>query len=163
MKRFPQLLLALLLIAGTSCDKGDEPDLNINLLNGLWVDLAATETATVNSYLSYHFKANNEIEVLRTLKDESLNDIVGYRYRGLGTYSVKGSSITMTITQIYLENPQIDGYSMLDDMILSDGTSEEVVNAGFEDNHQFLTFDRPCGPNSICMARQTLRKSQVPF
>lgn len=162
MKRLSQILLILLAISIANCSK-TEPDTNPELLQGIWVDVASTETATVNSYLSYHFKSDNKVEVLRVFKHETLNEIVGYSYWGLGSYNLSGNTLTMTMNQIYLENPDIDGYSDLEDMVLTDGITEDLAIIGFTENNQILTFDHPCESTDNCVGRQTFRKSQVPF
>ncbi|GAB5522177.1 MAG: hypothetical protein Roseis2KO_00490 [Roseivirga sp.] len=163
MKRlsfFPCYLI--LIITVSSCEETN-PE-NTDPLSGLWVNVSATETATVNVYLSYHFKANNQFEALLSIVDENANEVLGYRYRGLGTYALQDETLSIAYTQIYVNDDSRQGYSALEDLLLTDGTSEDILTIAFSEGDTTLTvYYGACGPNESFIGQQTFRKAELPF
>ncbi|MCE7990722.1 MAG: hypothetical protein HEP71_02030 [Roseivirga sp.] len=164
MQRLSVLLCSLsIFIAISSCQETN-PDQNTMALNGTWVDVASTETATVNTYLSYHFKANNQLEILRVIINDNNNEVLGFKYRGLGTYSLYEETLTLSVNEVYLNNDTVHGYTALENLVLTDGTFEEVVTISFSENNKILTFEYPpCQATHNCQGELTLYKSELPF
>ncbi len=164
MKSLSILLCSLLIAITISSCEETNPDNTPDPLAGLWVNVSATETATVNTYLSYHFKADNQFEALLSIVDDNANEVLGYRYRGLGTYTLQDETLSISYTEIYVNDDSRQDYSALEDLMLTDGTSEEVVIISFSEGNSLLTLHYgACAPNESCIGQQSFRKSGLPF
>lgn len=164
MKRLSVFLYSLLLIIAISSCEDTTPDNNADLLSGTWVNVSATETATINAYLSYHFKADNQFEALLSIIDDNANEVLGYRYRGLGTYSLEGDILTLSFTEIYVNDDSRQNYSALNGLMLTDGIQRDVVPISFSEGNSLLTLHYGnCAPNESCLAEQIFRKTELSF
>lgn len=164
MPRLSVLLCSLFILMTISSCQEANSDSTPDSLSGVWVDVASTETATVNTYLVYHFKTNGQFEVLQVIINDNTNEALGFKYRGIGTYSLHDETLTMSVSEIYVNSNTVNGYSALQDLVLTDGTYEEVVTIAFSENNRILTFEYPpCQSTDNCRGRQNLYKSELPF
>lgn len=107
--------------------------------------------------LIYTFLSDNTFIAERRILDSSTNQLVGFRYRSLGEYSLTNDELTLNSLQIFL-NDNSALFSDLDDLVQTNNTSEEILNISFHNLNEELHFHyEPCGPMGNCIVLQIFK------
>lgn len=150
--------LFISLLLSIACSDKDDPSMEVipkitdeNLI-GVWhLEPFAVETE-LRETTSYEFFENSTFEVLNSIEDTSENQVVGYRYRATGNYSLSGNTLTVDRTNIYL-NHDVSGFSAsVEELGLSTDRWTKSVAVSLSTNGDALTFDYgPCNDTANCV------------
>lgn len=151
------LLFSLFIFATISCDDTDDP--SPNEIEGLWESVEAIGNSQFFQSLVYNFGADNSYEALRVVGQQDTQEITGFLYRETGTYTLEGSSLRLTTSEISVYTGSADSADRLEDLTATDDTRDDLVSVSFEENSSVLVIDYPaCGPADNCIDKQTFAK-----
>lgn len=158
MKIGPLISCLLLFI---SCSNND---LNIEKedLIGTWVLSSSDVDPEFRKILTYEFLENDSLEVINKVEDVMQNQIIGYRYRGIGNYSVSGNTLTMNMNTVYLnDDDNVDSSPNLESLELTTNSWTVSVEISLSVFGNSLTFDYgPCNDTTSCVGNQTFFRVQ---
>ncbi len=160
MLLYISLVLTSFLIMNCSSDDLDQ--INDEKLYGVWIEDFTIENINQLSRLEYRFNTDNTYEVLRIRIDNNTSEILGYRYRELGNFSLKGNSLFFTDIKRYTsDNNGQEEFSDIENLQLVNldfdvSISEKIE---FRNNERILAFiPPPCPPNASCVKPPVLEK-----
>ena len=163
MKNVGLLICSFLFVTCSDDGPGTEGDPRIESENLIWVwHLEPFPAQTeLRETISYEFFETGTFEVLNSVEDITENQIVGYRYRATGNYSLSGNRLTMDRNDIYLNN-NVSGFSAtVEELGLSTDSWTETVEITLNGNGNSLTFDYdPCNDTANCIGTLTFLRVQ---
>jgi len=141
-----------------SCTK--ETDVYPTEIVGIWSNSIEIENhQNLTSELLYDFKSDNNFTIERAILNDTSNEILGYRYKATGKYSLNGDVLTINRLQIFEHNDSNGLYSDISNLELSDEISESIVNIKFNDAYDQLHFHYPpCGSLQNCLVHEVFER-----
>jgi len=164
MKRITSHLVLFFLSSSflISCSTEDLGPINDEKLFGVWHEDFLIEENNQISRLEYSFNNDNSYEILRTRIDNTNSEILGYRYRELGNFSLRGKILSFTNIQRYnIDETGQEEFSEIENLQLFspdffDAVSKKIE---FRDNEKILAFiPPPCPDNAACLKPPLLKK-----
>ena len=154
------LLISCLLLF-ISCSNND---LNIEKENliGIWSLSSSSVDSEFRKIITYEFSENGSLEVLNKVEDVMQNRIIGYRYRGIGNYSVNGNTLTINMNAIYLNDDEhVVSSPTIESLELTTDSWTIRVEISLSLFGNSLTFDYgPCNDTVSCVGNQTFFRVQ---
>lgn len=145
-----------LIFAFIACTNNSNENLASDLLVGTWSKTFSTDEPNFEQSIQYVFGSDNTVITSLVISNTSTSEVVGYRSRALGTYSVIEDILNTNLSEIYTHDDSTGLFSSLEDLEVSDGPQTETVTISFSDNGETLTFIYPpCPPNANCIGSQT--------
>ena len=152
------IILFIVLITLNSCTN-DSQENQLDLLEGTWAETEFLENNSLSQSLQYNFSLDNTFIVSMVIIDNITTEIIGYRYRALGTYDTSGDILTLRKLEIYNHDDPSDFYSNINDLELSNDTDKEVITFSIDKDQKVLTFTyTPCGPAENCISTQSFQR-----
>lgn len=164
MKRITSLLVLFFSVISflISCSTDDIGQINDEKLFGIWHEDFLIEDNNQISRLEYSFKNDNSYEILRKRIDNTNGEILGYRYRELGNFSLRDNTLSFTsIKRYYSDDTGQEEFSEIENLQLVspdffDAISEKIE---FRDNENILAFiPPPCPDNAACIKPPLLER-----
>lgn len=153
-----QIALALLILA-TSCSEESE-DNSFNAIIGTWSNSERVENSNYNQPLQYVFNPDHTFTVSRIITDQSTNELVGYRSRAFGMYTIEDNVLHMVHSEVYDHDDTQGLFSTLEDLKLSSEQYEMVITISFQKKQKELVFNySPCGELANCLSTQTFQRN----
>jgi len=134
-----------------SCTK--KTDVYPTEIVGIWSNrIEMEDNPNLISELLYNFEPEGNFTVERIIVDIKSDEILGFRYRATGRYSLNGNELTNNKLQIFNHNDSNGLYSDINNLELSNEISESIINISFNNSYDQLHFYYlPCGPNENCI------------
>jgi len=152
-------LIFTLLLFFNSCTSDSEEN-ELSSLIGNWVNTGIIENSNFSQSLLYNFKSDKTFIVSTVIIDNTTTEIMGYRYRGLGTYTLNKNILVLNLLKKYIHDDSTGLFSNINDLELSDDSNRERINFSLNQSLNELTFQyAPCEPNENCIASQTFLRT----
>ena len=145
----------LALFAGCNDDEISERD-----IAGVWSKEDVFEDKNRVSKLEYHFKAGNTIELLRTELTLDTREVLGYRHRAVGNYSVSGNKIFLSNLTAYHNDDAVVEYSAIEDLVRTPETPDIEFTFALRGNRELTLTYPPCGPFENCISTIVLEREE---
>lgn len=155
-------LTSFILLTVLSCSKDDRNHLNVNDLQGIWYNEDYLQEYNRISRLEYNFKSDNTLEVLRLELSNDSGNILGYRFRTTGNYSLSDDQILFYNLSAYINDDTQGSCTEIADLKLIDQIIHDyTVTCKIEDNGSRIVFIfPPCGPAANCIGSISLLKQK---
>ena len=151
------LIVAFLMIF-TRCTNDSYEDQS-DLLIGSWAITEIMEDSSLSQSLQYTFNADKTFVSSRVIIDNTTNEIIGYRYRALGTYDISRDILGLRKSEIYLHDDLSGLFSDINALELANYSDETTINFLIDDSQNLLTFIYPpCGPAESCLGNQIFQR-----
>lgn len=138
-----------------SCTNDSEEN-QMNSLAGSWGKTKIMENNSLSQSLQYKFNTDKTFIVSTVIINNTTNEIIGYRYRALGSYSINGNVLVLDLSEIYTHDDTKGLYSNINDLQLSNHDDNQIVTFNINGNQNVLTFTySPCGTAENCMGTQS--------
>lgn len=157
MKRSYSLLFGFLLILGLNACTDQE--VSPKLLLGTWQSVTPVDNTSYSYYLHYQFRADNSFEFIRTVRNNSDGELLGYGYIVTGSYSLNNDNLTLTHHQVYRNVSSDLDYAPREDLEQSASDNEFTRVISFEESNNVLRF-APAG-HSICSPSEDCNKGLI--
>lgn len=145
-----------------SCTTEDLGPINDEKLLGIWHEDFLIEDNNQISRLEYSFNTDNSYEVQRKRIDNNSGEILGYRYRELGNFSLRANTLSFTsIKRFNSDNTGQDEFSDIENLQLVSPDFYNTVSEKieFRDNEKILAFiPPPCPDNAACIKPPLLER-----
>jgi len=107
---------------------------------------------------SNSMEIDNNFTIERAILNDTSKEILGYRYKATGKYSLKDDILTINKLQIFEHNDSNGLYTDINNFELSN-ESESIVNIKFNDAFDQLHFHYPpCGPLENCVMHEMFER-----
>ena len=153
------IALSCFLLIFISCTDNDDENSFSNSIIGVWARTEPMEDPSMNQTLQYTFYGDHTVEIVRMAVDASTSEILGFRYKGIGTYEIDGDTLHVSLSEIYKHDDSSELYSSEAELELSDDTSDESLAISFSESGDILIFDYPpCPMNANCIDTLSLER-----
>lgn len=148
------IIFSLLMILNSCTNDSEENQLD--LLAGDWAKTEIMENDSLSQSLQYNFSIDKTFIVSTVIIDNTTAQIIGYRYRAIGTYNVKRNILVLNLSEIYIHDDSIGLFSNINDLELSNNSDKQTITFSIDKNQKVLTFKYPpCGPAENCIGTQS--------
>ncbi len=134
-----------------SCSKDDES--SENQIVGSWETLVykLSDNPELNVYQQFEFGDDGSVIQTEVVKNESDNNVVGYRFKGIGKFDIVDDKISLVHTEIYSRDAATinDDYASLEKLAFYDGSFDYQYNFSFQNGNLFMKYI--CKPNENCL------------
>ena len=155
------IMLVSVLLISISCTKEVDTNPQTHKIIGIWSNMSSMDDPNLNTSLRYVFNLDNTIEVTRIVSKKSTSEVLGFRYRAIGTYEINKDILSMHFSEIYTHDDSSGDYSNINDLELSHSSETRVVTVSFSKFGKVMTFIYPpCPENANCIGSQTFEKSK---
>ncbi len=152
------IILFTLFMTLNSCTNDSEEN-QLNFLVGTWVKTEIMENDSLSQSLQYNFNIDNTFIVSRVIIDNTTTEVIGYRYRALGTYEISENILTLRKLEIYKHDDSSGLFSNINDLELSSDSDKVIITVSIDNSQRVLTFTYPpCKPYENCFGSQSFQK-----
>ncbi|WDF55725.1 hypothetical protein [Mucilaginibacter sp. KACC 22063] len=145
---------AVFMIAGCKKDNGKSDP-----LLGTWQKKIVASSGDVQVE-EYKFKSDGTFE-LRSAIANSSNQVLGYTYRTVGTYTVSKDQLTLNISTTYTKDDASQGYVAIDKLVSHPPVFQSLsYTVAYNATVDSLSLTIHCPPNADCIGGETWYQKQ---
>ncbi len=145
-----------------SCSKDDES--SENQIVGSWETLVykLSDNSELNVYQQFEFGDDGSVIQTEVVKNESDNNIVGYRFKAIGKFDVVDNQFFLVHTEMYsMDANTITDYASLEKLVSYDGSFDYRYNFSFQNGNLFMKYI--CKPNENCIDVEPSKYVRIPI
>ncbi|HBS12891.1 MAG TPA: hypothetical protein DEO36_10180 [Flavobacteriaceae bacterium] len=148
-----------LLIIFNSCTNDSEED-QFSSLIGDWSNVETIDNERLSQSSRYSFNSDKTFVVSTVIIKNDTNEILGYRYRAIGIYSVNENKLTLKSSEIYThDDSKDDMYSNIDELKTTNENFERSFKFFIDQNKKIVTFIYPpCDPLEDCLDKECFKR-----
>ena len=151
-------IIFCLLMTLNSCTN-DSKENQLDLLAGSWEKTEIMENNSLSQSLQYKFNTDKTFIVSTVIINNATTEIIGYRYRALGSYSINGNVLVLNLSEIYTHDDTTGLFSNINDLELLNNDGIQIITFSINRNQNVLTFTYPpCGTAEICIDTQSFQR-----